>query len=110
MADDDSSTSGQLLGFPELQGRLEAALRDSDPQKLPDMVRAAEGAIVLRQQALVKRPDGQAERQDIEDALHALRVIQREKLEFPTGTKRNILDGQAYQKARRVDTIHRRKS
>ena len=59
MADDDSSTSGQLLGFPEWQGKLEAALRESDPQKLPDMVRAAQSAIVLRQQALVNRTDGQ---------------------------------------------------
>ena len=88
MADDDSSTSGQLLGFPEWQAKLEAALRESDPRKLPDMVRAAQSAIVLRQQALVNRPDGQAERQDIEDALHALRVIQREKLDFPDGNKK----------------------
>lgn len=87
MADDDSSTSGQLLGFPEWQGKLEAALRESDPQKLPDMVRAAESAIVSRQHALANRPDGQAERQDIDDALHALRVIQREELDFPDGKK-----------------------
>jgi hypothetical protein len=52
------------------------------------MVRAAESAIVLRQQALANRPDGQAERQDIADALHALRVIQREKLDFPDGNKK----------------------
>ena len=88
MADDDSSASGQILGFPEWQGKLEAALRESDPQKLPDMVRAAESAIILRQQALANTPDGQAERQDIDDALHALRVIQREKLDFPDGNKR----------------------
>ena len=44
--------------IPRGQRKLEAALRESDPQKLPVMARAAELAIILRRQDLVNRRNG----------------------------------------------------
>jgi hypothetical protein len=76
----DDETSSEKLGFPDWQPQFHAALLEVDPKKLEECVRAAEAAIFLRQQALVQSPVGHAERQAIEDALRALRVIQKEKL------------------------------
>jgi hypothetical protein len=88
MADYDSSPSTQNLRFPDWQREFEAALLEVDPQKLPERVKAAEAAIFLRQQALVNNPDGHAERQAINDAMHALGVIQTEKLNYPDWNKK----------------------
>ena len=79
MADDDSSTSGQILGLPDWQRKVEAVILEANPQKRSEMLKAAKAAILLRQQALADGPSGHAERQSIQDALHALRMILREK-------------------------------
>ena len=79
MADDDSSTSGQILGLPDWQRKVEAVILEANPQKRSEMLKAAKAAILLRQQASFDSPSGHAERQSIKDALHALRMIQSEK-------------------------------
>lgn len=55
--------------------------------KLPERIKAAEAAIFLRQQALANISDGHAERQAIEDAMHALGFLQTEKLGYPDWKK-----------------------
>jgi hypothetical protein len=85
MADDTPSTPN--LRFPEWQVAYQAALLEVDPQKLPERVKAAEAAIFLRQQALANSSDGHAERQAVEDAMHALRFLQTEKLGYPDWKK-----------------------
>src|SRR2546427_11490046 len=77
---DDTSPSTSNLKFPEWQREYQPALVEVDPQKLPERMKAAEAAIFLRQQVLANSSDGHAERQAIEDAMHALRSIQTEKL------------------------------
>jgi CheY-like chemotaxis protein len=84
MADDTSTPN---IRFPNWQLEYQAALLEVDPQKLHERVKAAEAAIFLRQQALANSPDGQAERQAIEDAMHALRFLQTEKLGYPDWKK-----------------------
>ena len=83
----DNTPSTPNLRFPDWQLEYQAALLEVDPQKLPERVKAAEAAIFLRQQALVHSSDGHAERQAIEDAMHALRFIQTEKLGYPDWKK-----------------------
>jgi hypothetical protein len=87
MADRDSSPSTQDLRFPDWQREYEAALLEVDPQKVAERVKAAEAAIFLRQQALANNPDGHAERQAIDDAMRALRVIQTETMNYPDWKK-----------------------
>jgi hypothetical protein len=85
MADDSPSTPN--LRFPEWQVAYQAALLEVDPQKLSERIKAAEAAIFLRQQALANSSDGHAERQAIEDAMHAIRFLQTEKLGYPDWKK-----------------------
>jgi hypothetical protein len=87
VADQDSTSSAPNLRFPEWQLQYQAALLEVDPQKLPERVKAAEAAIFLRQEALVHSSDGHAERQAIEDAMRALRLLQTEKLGYPDWKK-----------------------
>lgn len=86
MPEDNDSSSTPT--FPEWQSELEAAVREVDAQKLPQRLEAAEAAIFQRQQALLNGPDKQAEQQAIEDAVRTLRVIQKEKLNYPDWDKK----------------------
>jgi hypothetical protein len=86
MADQDNVLSTNLR-FPDWQIAYQAALLEVDPQKLPERVKAAEAAIFLRQQALDHSSDGHAEREAIEDAIHALLFIKHEKLGYPDWKK-----------------------
>jgi hypothetical protein len=54
-----------------------------DREKLAERVAASETAIFNRLQAISQSSDHHAERQAIEDALTALRVLKRESLGFP---------------------------
>ena len=83
MPEDNNSSSAPSPTFPEWQSELEAAVREADPQKLPQRLEAAEAAIFQRQQTLVDGPHRQAEQQAIEEAVRTLRVIQKEKLNYP---------------------------
>ena len=84
MAEEGSSPSS--LRYPVWQRAYEAALLELDRKKLLERVHTAEAVIFNRLQALVQIPDSPehaAERQAMEDALNALRVLKRNKLNFP---------------------------
>jgi hypothetical protein len=86
MATDDSLSPDIL--YPDWQNEYAAALVELDPEKLSERVEAAETAIFNRLQVLSKSSDHQAERQAVEDALAALRVLKRENLGFPDWEKK----------------------
>ena len=56
-----------------------AALLELDPQKLPERIGAAKEKVRLRLEEIRGDSDHHAERQQIEDALNSLRVLEREK-------------------------------
>jgi hypothetical protein len=70
------------LDYP-WQRDLEAALLSEDVEKVRAHTLAAEGAIFVRQQELAQSSDGQAESAVIQSALKVLRMIQKEKLDYP---------------------------
>lgn len=71
------------LQYPEWQADYQAALLELDREKLLQRVAAAEATIFNRLQAISQSPDHNVERQAIEDALANLRVLKREKLDYP---------------------------
>ncbi len=83
---DASSPSPKIL-YPDWQNEYVAALFEFDGEKLLERVKAAETAIFNRLQAISQSPDSQAERQAIDDALAALRVLKRDNLGFPDWEK-----------------------
>ena len=85
MAGDDSPPSS--VRYPEWQNEYQAALLELDRQKLAQRVTAAEEAIYKRLQVIAESGDHEAERQAIEDALEAIRVLMRDKLNFPDWEK-----------------------
>jgi hypothetical protein len=87
MTDHDTSTS-QNIKFPHWQREFEAALLESDPQKLRQRVEVAETAIFVRSQALAESADRQAEQQAISDAIRTLRAIQVKELGHPDWNKK----------------------
>lgn len=74
----------------EWQQKFEAALLEGDPQKLAELVEAAETAIFFRFQSLVNSPDGHVERDALSDAVRTLRTIQTEKLHYPDWRVSNL--------------------
>jgi hypothetical protein len=86
MATEDSPFPKVL--YPEWQNQYRAALLELDRQKLSERVTAAEAAIYQRLQAISQNSDHQAERQAIEDAMAALRLLMKEKLDFPDWEKK----------------------
>jgi hypothetical protein len=78
MATDDS-LSPEIL-YPQWQNEYAAALVELDREKLPERVAAAEAAIFNRLQVISQSSDHQVERQVIEDALAALRVLKRDEM------------------------------
>jgi hypothetical protein len=86
MAAEHSAPSKILC--PEWQTKYEAALLELDREKLSERVAAAEAAIYERLQKISGKSDHQTERQAIEDALSALRVLKRDKLGFPDWEKK----------------------
>jgi hypothetical protein len=79
---EDTRTSPSHDQFP-WQPAFHAALLETDPQQLHRKVLEAEEAIVQRMQTLAGTPTPDVERHAMEDAIHALRVIQVEKLNYP---------------------------
>lgn len=71
------------LRFPMWQQPYFDALVELNLKTLPQRVAEAEKAIFLRSRALAINPDGQEERQALDDALFSLRCLKREKLHFP---------------------------
>ena len=74
------------LRYPAWQIEYEASVSESDPMKLIERVHSAEAAIFTRLQQLAQSPesaDHHAEQQAIADALTTLRILKRDKLNFP---------------------------
>ena len=84
----DASSPSPKIRYPDWQNEYVAALFEFDGEKLLQRVEAAETAIFNRLQALSRSPENQAERQAIDDALAALRVLKRDKLGFPDWEKK----------------------
>lgn len=80
MADHGTSPSTPKFDW---QPKFQAALLEVDREKLPLLVAAAEAAIYLRLQSLVDSPDGRVERNALTNAIRQLRVIQKEKMDYP---------------------------
>jgi hypothetical protein len=77
MATDDLPVPEIL--YPDWQNEYAAALLETNPQKLSELVEAAETAIYKRLQQL-QNSDHHSERQVIEDALQSLKVLKRSEL------------------------------
>jgi hypothetical protein len=79
-----SRSSSQKWKYPDWQREFEVALSECDPQTWRKRVDAAESAIFLRLQGVVD----DEERRAIDDAIKALRAIQKDKLGYPDWNKR----------------------
>jgi len=71
------------MRYPEWQGPFQEALLEIVREKLQSKMMKAEEAIFQRMQQLAGTSDSEAERQAIEDAISALRVLKTEKLNYP---------------------------
>jgi hypothetical protein len=71
------------LRYPAWQRPYQAALLEVDLKKLAEHVAEAEAAIFKRLQQLSESQDGQAERQVIQGAISALKILKRDSLNFP---------------------------
>ena len=71
------------MRYPEWQSPFQEALLEIDREKLQSKMMKAEEAIFERLQQLAGTSDSEAERQAIEDAISALRVLKTEKLNYP---------------------------
>jgi hypothetical protein len=79
-------SSPSNLRFPAWQSEYEASLSELDPKRLLERVHLAEKAIFNRLQQLAQSSesaDHNAEQQAIAHALNALRLLKRDKLNFP---------------------------
>ena len=74
--------------YPTWQHEYQAAVLELDRKKLAERVAASETAIFNRLQTISQSSDHQAERQAIEDALAALRVLKRDELGFTDWEKK----------------------
>lgn len=72
------------LKFPEWQASLQEVVLEFDHEKLPGKIQRVETVIFERLQQLSQNgEDHLDERTAIYDALSLLRIIKRDKLEFP---------------------------
>ena len=85
---EDSSSPLPKILYPEWQEQYLAALLECEPQMLKERVEAAETAIFKRLQSISQSSDNRAESLAIEDAVNSLRVIKRERLNFPDWEKK----------------------
>jgi hypothetical protein len=85
--DQPISSSPKIL-YPEWQGEYLDALVEFDAELLGERLQAAEGAIFKRLQAMSRSTENRTERNAIEDALAALRVPKRDRLNFPDWEKK----------------------
>src|SRR5260370_18244945 len=79
-------SSPSTLRYPAWQREYEASLHEPDPKKLLERVHTVEAAIFNRLQELAQTSestDHKAEEQAIAEALRTLRVLKRDKLQFP---------------------------
>jgi hypothetical protein len=79
----EGATDGRGLKYPAWQAPLEDTIVESDLKELPARIHAVETLIFERLKELDTSEDGAAEREAINTALNILRVIKRERLDFP---------------------------
>jgi len=77
------TASESALPFLEWPLKYREALVETDREKLSKRVAEAEVAIFERLQQLSQIQDEHGEHQAIQDAIRALRVIKRDRLNFP---------------------------
>jgi hypothetical protein len=70
--------------YPSWQQPLQEAIDETDLQKLPEKLYAAEAAIVQRMQELTTSPDGHYESEAIRQACKEILKIQTQRLNWPT--------------------------
>jgi len=61
---------------------------ETEPEKLRQLIDAAEAAIFLRSQELAVSSEGYVEQHAISDAIRTLRILQAEKLNYPVWNKK----------------------
>jgi hypothetical protein len=71
------------MEYPEWQKPYREAALEIDPGKLPERLADAETTIFLRLLALQEASNGHIERAAINKALTGLRILQKEKLNYP---------------------------
>ena len=71
------------LKYPEWQAPLQDLILEFDREKLREKIQHVETLIFERFQQLSEGSDGHAELQAINDAMSVLRIIKRDKLDFP---------------------------
>ncbi len=71
------------MEFAAWQADLEAVLREADPDRVKLRVAALEKAIFDRFQEIAGQSGYEEERLAIDNAIHQLRQIQRDKLGYP---------------------------
>jgi len=79
-------SSPSNIRFPGWQREYEASIHEDEPKELLECIHAAEAAIFNRLQDLARNsdnPESKVERQAIADALSILRILKRDKLDFP---------------------------
>jgi hypothetical protein len=69
--------------YPDWQEPFEAVLRETDPQRLLELVRDADGAIFARMLALGDSPDENNELKALRDACDHLLIIKTKILNWP---------------------------
>jgi len=83
------------LEFPEWQAPLQELILEFDREKLPEKLQIVETALLERFLQLSGQNNGHRERQALNYGLSVLRVIARNRLGFPLGSRimgRNSLD------------------
>jgi hypothetical protein len=85
------TTSASALHFPEWPIKYQEALLETDREKLSERVAEAEAAIFERLLQMGPVQDEHAEREAIQDAIRALRVIKRDRLGFPDWESKTLL-------------------
>ena len=75
------------LEFPEWQAPLEELILEFDREKLPEKLQIVKTAILERFLQLSGQNNGHRERQALNDGLSVLRVIARNRLGFPLGSR-----------------------
>ena len=71
------------LNYPEWQTAYQEAFVEVDKQKLEAKIHLAEWKIFQRLQRISADSDHHGERSAIADAMNALRVLQRDRLNYP---------------------------
>ena len=71
------------LMFPAWQLPYFVALAEGSPETVRERVDDAERAILVRLAQLVSRPEREMEQFALRDALHSLRSVKKDKLDFP---------------------------